>query len=34
MPLHSGLAVSLWTSATLVLVAIWETRSLHGGAVA
>ena len=29
LPLPNGLALSLWASATLVLVATWETRSLR-----
>jgi low temperature requirement protein LtrA len=29
IPFHSGLEVSLWACATLVLVAIWESRSLR-----
>lgn len=29
VPLHSGLAASLWASGTLLLVAIWESRSLR-----
>jgi low temperature requirement protein LtrA len=29
VPLHSGLEVALWSSAALLIVAIWETRSLR-----